>query len=190
MRGYVTTPSDVVDLMVASLFKVRAPSKDMRLLDPGCGDGEIIDGVIRWCRDRGHPLPEILGIELHPGRSEKARRRFAGIESIKILTCDFLLGDLGCFDFIVGNPPYVAITGLNEEEKARYREEFETAVGRFDLYVLFWEQALRLLKPDGRLVFITPEKDRRWNQPALCGVFCMHSLFLKYSYCLRVLSPG
>src|ERR1700682_2808552 len=32
------------------------------------------------------------------------------------------------------------------------------ARGRFDLYLLFFERALKSLKPDGRLVFITPEK--------------------------------
>ena len=158
MRGYVPTPPDVVDLMVAKLFEARGPSEDARLLDPGCGDGAFIDGVVRWCQRRGHPLPQIVGVELHPGRSEEARRRFAGVEPVCIFTRDFLRENLGPFDFVVGNPPYVAITELDEGEKARYRGEFETAVGRFDLYALFWERALRLLKPGGRLVFITPEK--------------------------------
>ena len=158
MRGYVPTPSAVVDLMVAKLFEARGPSEDTRLLDPGCGEGAFIDGVIRWCRRRGRPLPQITGVELHPGRSEEARGRFAGIGSVRILTGDFLWDQLDPFDFVVGNPPYVAVTELGEDEKARYRAEFKTAVGRFDLYVLFWERALRLLKPGGRLVFITPEK--------------------------------
>lgn len=158
MRGYVLTPPAVVDLMVAKLFEARTPSEKMRLLDPGCGNGALLDGVVRWCRRRGYVLPQTVGVELHPGRSEEARRRFDGIGSIRILTRDFLQGDLAPFDFVVGNPPYVAIDGLGEGEKVRYRAEFETAVGRFDLYVLFWEKALRLLKPGGRLVFITPEK--------------------------------
>ncbi len=35
---------------------------------------------------------------------------------------------------------------------------YTAARGRFDLYLLFFEQALRELAPGGRLVFITPEK--------------------------------
>src|SRR5207249_1929414 len=35
---------------------------------------------------------------------------------------------------------------------------FPSSQGRFDLYLLFFERALELLKPEGRLVFITPEK--------------------------------
>ena len=78
---------------------------------------------------------------------------------VEIKQSDFLRDQqLGSHDFIVGNPPYVPITELSEKEKGDYRERFKTAIGRFDLYLLFFEQALRLLKPDGRIVFITPEK--------------------------------
>ncbi len=144
--------------MVAKLFSAQAPSEKMRLLDPGCGDGAFVEGVVRWCRNHGSPLPRIVGVELHPGRSREASQRFSGNESICIRTCDFLQSELAPFDFIIGNPPYVGITELGEDEKARFRARFATAVGRFDLYLLFWERALRLLKSGGRMVFITPEK--------------------------------
>jgi hypothetical protein len=52
----------------------------------------------------------------------------------------------------------VSITGLNELEKEAYRRLFQSATGRFDLYFLFFEQALGCLNKGGRLVFITPEK--------------------------------
>jgi len=63
------------------------------------------------------------------------------------------------FDYVIANPPYVAIEGLDEDEKSRYRELFDTANGRFDLYILFFERCLDdMLADGGRLVFITPEK--------------------------------
>jgi hypothetical protein len=71
---------------------------------------------------------------------------------------DVLLPRDDKFDYIIGNPPYVSIARLSIAERETYRKHFLTAVGRFDLYTLFFEQALRLLKPNGRLVFITPEK--------------------------------
>jgi hypothetical protein len=40
----------------------------------------------------------------------------------------------------------------------RLRTMFTTAVGRIDLYTLFFERALQLLRPDGVLSFITPDK--------------------------------
>src|SRR6185312_8299819 len=62
------------------------------------------------------------------------------------------------FDFVVGNPPYVSLGALSADERTRYRGAYQTATGRFDLYLLFFERALRLLSRSGRLVFITPEK--------------------------------
>ena len=47
---------------------------------------------------------------------------------------------------------------MNEREKAEYRTRYRAATGRFDLYMLFFERALEILEPGGRLVFITPEK--------------------------------
>ena len=71
---------------------------------------------------------------------------------------DFLAPTAATFDYIIGNPPYVPITGITVEERTEYRRRFRCAVGRFDLYLLFFEQSLKLLKSEGRLVFVTPEK--------------------------------
>jgi hypothetical protein len=48
MRGFVPTPDAVVDRMVEKLFAHRSPKADEMLLDPGCGPGAFISGVIRW----------------------------------------------------------------------------------------------------------------------------------------------
>ena len=158
MKGFVPTPAAVVDLMVGKLFQNHAPTPDASILDPGCGTGEFIDGVIRWCRVRARPLPTIVGIESDPRHISVARARFAGIDKVTIRHSDFLVPSDERFDFIIGNPPYVPITALTPIERDTYRRRYGTARGRFDLYLLFFEQALRLLKQGGRLVFITPEK--------------------------------
>lgn len=157
MKGFVPTPAAVVDDMVGRLFDGAPPSPGHTLLDPGCGEGEFIDGVLRWCHRRACQPPRIIGIELHPGRAAEARTRFANEPSVRVEETDFLTWD-GPADYVIGNPPYVPITKLAEHEKTRYRERFATASGRFDLYALFFEQALRVLKDEGRLVFVTPEK--------------------------------
>jgi SAM-dependent methyltransferase len=144
--------------MVAKLFHGRMPRPDESLLDPGCGTGAFIQGVLRWCEARGHPLPRIVGIESNPDHLEEAKRSLAQFTSVTLLHEDFLKPRSERFDYIIGNPPYVPITGLTVEERQSYRTRYRTANGRFDLYLLFFEEALRLLKPDGRIVFITPEK--------------------------------
>lgn len=158
MKGFVPTPSPLVDDMVGRLFAETPPRAQALVLDPGCGEGVFIDGVLRWCRRHGVAVPRIVGVEMHPGRAAEARSRFADVPEVEIREADFLLGDGEPADFVIGNPPYVPITGLTTAEKARYRERFAVASGRFDLYGLFFEQALRCLAPDGRLVFVTPEK--------------------------------
>lgn len=158
MKGHVPTPQYVVDLMVGKLFAGRSPKSSEQLLDPGCGRGEFIEGVLRWCSNRGVVPPKIVGVELNPAHAKPARAKFRNYPFVEVRTGDFLLPCDSEYDFIVGNPPYVPITGLDAPERERYRKQFSTAVERFDLYLLFFEQCLRQLAPQGRLCLITPEK--------------------------------
>lgn len=64
----------------------------------------------------------------------------------------------GGFDVIIGNPPYVRIQTLDKTEIDYFNHNFESSTGNYDIYVLFVEQALRLLKPQGVLGFILPNK--------------------------------
>jgi adenine-specific DNA-methyltransferase len=158
VKGFVPTPDGIVDLMVGKLFAEHQPNATSRLLDPGCGNGEFIAGVLRICAEREWPIPTIVGVELEPDRAAAARTRFSTTAQVRINNTDFLQSSTETFDYIIGNPPYVSILALSVEERLAYRRAFRTASGRFDLYVLFFEQALRQLASNGRLVFITPEK--------------------------------
>ncbi|MBI5934554.1 MAG: N-6 DNA methylase [Chloroflexi bacterium] len=64
----------------------------------------------------------------------------------------------GGFDIIIGNPPYVRIQTLDKAEVEFFNQNFESATGNYDIYVLFVEQALKLLKPGGVMGFILPNK--------------------------------
>ncbi len=68
------------------------------------------------------------------------------------------LGEAGWgFDVIIGNPPYVRAENMPREERDYYMSgAFETAYGRFDIFILFLERAIKLLKEGGRLGFIIP----------------------------------
>jgi SAM-dependent methyltransferase len=158
MKGFVATPALIVDEMVALLFRESPPRTESTVLDPGCGTGSFIEGIMRWCKKTGAPIPKIIGIESDPKHAGLARERFRAQPNIAIQQRDFLKTRPGLFDFIICNPPYVPITGLSEKEKIDYRRRFVTAIERFDLYLLFFEQALNSLEFRGRLVFITPEK--------------------------------
>jgi hypothetical protein len=67
----------------------------------------------------------------------------------------------GGFDAVIGNPPYLRIQGLQEYYGTQidyFIEHYESAVKRFDLYLLFAEKGFNLLNKNGRLGFICPHK--------------------------------
>ena len=159
IRGFVPTPDKLVDHMVGLLFGGKEVGSGERLLDPGCGTGAFIKGVLRWSAAARSQLPRITGIELDRQLALEATSQFRRNPLVSVIEGDFLrVKPSERYHYIIGNPPYVSILGLEEREKARYKTMFRTATGRFDLYMLFFERALQVLEPGGRLVFVTPEK--------------------------------
>ncbi len=61
-------------------------------------------------------------------------------------------------DFVIGNPPYVRLEDIPEETVLFYREAYPTMRGRADLYVAFFEAALRQLRKDGVCAFICADR--------------------------------
>jgi len=59
------------------------------------------------------------------------------------------------FDAVVANPPYAGFHGF-EEIKPYLVDRFGTCRGKFDIYVPFWEQSLRVVGKSGRCGLITP----------------------------------
>lgn len=146
--------------MVERLFDAARPNPDDAILDPGCGGGAFIAGVLRWCEANRVPVPKITGVELNPSLVAKARKRFAAYPTVNIVQADYLLSPVKtAYRFVIGNPPYVSLGNLGGDvQRDKYRKRFKSARGRFDLYMLFFERSIEELAPNGRMVFITPEK--------------------------------
>lgn len=62
------------------------------------------------------------------------------------------------FDIVIGNPPYISSWNMWDSLKKFYTDEYKTAVGHYDLYVLFYEKWINLLKKNWNLNFITSNK--------------------------------
>ena len=60
----------------------------------------------------------------------------------------------GGFDVVLGNPPYVRME-LLKELKPYLAKRFEVVSDRADLYAYFFERGVKLLKPGGRLGYIS-----------------------------------
>lgn len=69
--------------------------------------------------------------------------------------------DNGGFDIVIGNPPYVdseEMTRSMPEEREIYTKSFKCAKGNWDLFVLFIEKGFNLLRKNGVISFIVPNK--------------------------------
>lgn len=64
----------------------------------------------------------------------------------------------GGFDAVIGNPPYVRQELLGEEVKRALKKSYAAFDGMADLYVYFYEQGLKLLRPGGRLSYVVTNK--------------------------------
>lgn len=64
----------------------------------------------------------------------------------------------GGFDIVIGNPPYIKIQNIDTEQAETLKRKYETATGKFDVYVLFIEKSMALLKDNGITCFIQPHR--------------------------------
>jgi adenine-specific DNA-methyltransferase len=63
------------------------------------------------------------------------------------------------FDVVIGNPPYVQIQKFTAAHKAAWVDQkFKTYTATADIYCLFYERGVRLLKDGGQLSYITSNK--------------------------------
>ncbi len=59
------------------------------------------------------------------------------------------------FDIVIANPPYLQLARIPTEAAQYQRERYQTFEKTGDIYGLFYEQGVRLLRPGGVLTYIT-----------------------------------
>lgn len=164
---------------VLAAFAVRC-STDL-ILDPSCGDGRLLEEAIRLkaclSSEGGlgprNPAREAFGVD-----RSAAAIRLASRVGASVYVADFFDVEAGSgtresiklpagFDAIIGNPPYIRqeLIGPRDKRRISRRLELDRAdgpeifwprwSGRSDIYVYFFAHSIRLLKPGGRLVFLT-----------------------------------
>jgi len=64
------------------------------------------------------------------------------------------------FDAVIGNPPYISVTNLDPKLRQYLTdtEEYRTATGRYDAYIVFFEKSIELSRPGGLTSMIIPIK--------------------------------
>lgn len=69
---------------------------------------------------------------------------------------EWMFGFNDGFNIVIGNPPYVDIKALPQNEVRVFTRIFETAQNRINLYAIFIEKGYKLLSHDGNLCYINP----------------------------------
>jgi type I restriction-modification system DNA methylase subunit len=62
------------------------------------------------------------------------------------------------FDIVIANPPYIHLEHMKDKSKEYKEMRFSTYEARGDIYALFYEKGVSLLKNDGILCYITSNK--------------------------------
>ncbi len=183
--GQFFTPQPVVEFAYDALELCGASLNGMTVVDPACGPGGWLVGVLQ--RD-----PQLaVGCDCDPGMIE-AWRASSLVEHPPCLLCvlDALVPEVlphGHFDLVVGNPPFgtklakaserdltaiagayrlwraaeplrLLAPGLTTTELARLR--------RFPLEILFLERFVQLCRPGGWIAIVLPEgimANARWR---------------------------
>jgi len=78
------------------------------------------------------------------------------------------------FDIVIANPPYVNIEKIDKKIK-KCIDNYKTAYQKYDLYVLFYEKGINLLKDGGVLTYISSNKFLSQGYG-----FLLRKFFLKY----------
>ncbi|MHB8278188.1 MAG: Eco57I restriction-modification methylase domain-containing protein [Candidatus Humimicrobiaceae bacterium] len=97
-------------------------------------------------------LDNSLEIDLHDTPLSKINNYNKSWASLKSII------DNKPFDVIIGNPPYIRVQNLEEQKKKVYKKLYQSAVGSYDICILFLERALELLSNGGILGFIISSK--------------------------------
>lgn len=146
------TPIECISEMISKIPNEFWEKKDLSILDPCCGNGNfsipILFELLKY-HDKRIILEEILEFnDTNKERLKNVSNIFCGeIYKLNIENNDFILYEnKKKYDLIVANPPY-----------AKILENGKRASKNHNLIKSFLEKSLSLLKPNGYLLFITPD---------------------------------
>lgn len=146
------TPIECVSTMISKIPNEFWSRKDLSILDPCCGNGNFhlpIFFKMREHHDTREILEKILEFnDLNASRLQNVSNVFCGEEYNLRLSCtDFLKMETDKrYDLIVANPPY-----------AKIMPDGKRASKNHNLIGNFIDKSLSLLKPNGFILFITPD---------------------------------
>jgi adenine-specific DNA-methyltransferase len=181
-KGVVYTKRWVVELLLdLAGYTAGRDLVDAVAVEPAAGDGAflgpMVERLVDSCRRQGKPLTaclkSLVAYELDEVSAQRTRQLVVDCmlehevpkETAEMLSAEWVRTGDYLFDahkivanFVIGNPPYIRLEEIPEETALFYRDAYPTMVGRADLYVAFFEAALRQLAEGGVCAFICADR--------------------------------
>ncbi|WP_305464221.1 Eco57I restriction-modification methylase domain-containing protein [Photobacterium leiognathi] len=172
-NGVVYTPSELAEYVARKAISYLDTDVNgtLSVLDPACGDGELLNAVSCVCSSIAQLPPILFGVDIDPESVNLASKRlpgtFIGVSNNGLcphsLPCnegwDLLGKELGVnsdgFDLIIANPPWGA--DISSYQELIEKSDFSLRHGQYDTSDLFVEMAYKQLKTGGVFAFIIPD---------------------------------
>ena len=155
--GQFFTPPPVARLALAALGPLPPHA---RVLDPMCGDGAFLAAA------HAAGATQLTGIDIDPEMAALAARVPGARITAADALCSGLPHQLGTFDLVIGNPPYIRAGQVDAQlRRARAaaiaedwpelpRDLVDTVARHADLAATCLLRALRFVRPGGRLALV------------------------------------
>lgn len=147
---------NIVEYIIEMVKKDYGEVDKIRILDIGAGSGAIGCSLASYIKNASVYAIDISDIAVRV--SNKNRERL-GLENYEVLNRDIfddIWEELGIFDIVVSNPPYIPEKDIEnlQVEVSKYEPKLALVGGKsgYDYYERIIDIVDRLLKPDGVLV--------------------------------------
>lgn len=176
--GSFYTPSLLSQYMAKKLIDSHlkiSMKKEIRVLDPACGEGDLLIALFHEARKKGINA-YLIGIDTNELALEISRTRFADLKigKFELIQTDFLdlvvkkyiknndtfsteKHVLDNIDLVIANPPYISTTNLGSEKSQEIAKIFKLK-GKVDMYQAFFPAISLLLDEKSSIAVITSNK--------------------------------
>jgi adenine-specific DNA methylase len=181
-RGAFFTPEAVARYITE--WAVRSASE--RILEPSCGEASFLLAAVRRLGALRTPggseqYAALDGIELHRASARAARTllQSAGVDARVDVNDFFCVDPTGCYDVVIGNPPYIRYQDFSGAARARSREAaLRAGVGLTNLassWAAFAVHSALFLRRGGRMGLVLPAELLSVNYAAEVRRFLLQS---------------
>lgn len=172
----VFTPTYIVDLMLDKLNYKDDNIKNKTIFEPSFGDGAFLTAIVKRILTYSNEnkltheetisiLNNVYAVEIDKKYYDITIQKLNDILSeydIEYEWKNIIYGNTLHyvppikFDLTVANPPYQRVMHMDLSTRNEIEANYQFGVGNTDLYVVFFEYCLKVMNPDGKLCFITP----------------------------------